>query len=137
MHFICIHTYIQIYIIAQFYTRHKMLAWTRETKITSIFYSNQFSHARLFVTPWNEACQSSLTITNSRSLFRLMFIELVMPSNHLFLCHPLLLPLSIFPSIRVFSHELVLCIRWPEYWSFSFNISPSNIYSGLIFFSID
>ena len=87
-------------------------------------------------TPWTAAYQVSLSITNSRSLFKLMSIELVMPSNHLILCHPLLLPPSIFPSIRVFSNGSLLRIRWPKYWSFSFNISPSNEYSGLISFGI-
>ena len=86
---------------------------------------------RLFATPWTAAHQASLSITNSRSLLKLMFIELVMPSNHLILCCPLLLPPSIFPSIRVFSNDLVLRIRWPKYWSFSFSISPSYVYSGL------
>ena len=86
------------------------------------------------MTPWTAACQASLSITNSWSLLKLMSIKLVMPSNHLILCHPLLL-LSIFPSIRVFSNESVLCIRWPKYWSFS--ISPSNEYSGLISFRMD
>ena len=82
---------------------------------------------------WTAACQASLSIiTNSRSLLKLMSIESVMPSNHLVLCHPLLLLPSIFPSSRVFSNESVLCIRWPKYWSFSFSISPSNEYSGLI-----
>ena len=95
------------------------------------------SHVRLFVIPWNAAHQASLSITNSRSLFKLMSIESVMPSNHLVLCRPLLLPPSIFPSIRVFSSESVLCIRWPKYWSFSFSISPSNEYSGLISFRMD
>ena len=84
-----------------------------------------FSHVQLFATPWTAAHQASLSITNSWSLFKLMSIESVMSSNHLILCHPLLLP-SIFPSIRVFSNESVLHIRWPQYWSFSFNISPSN-----------
>ena len=87
--------------------------------------------------PWTAKRQASLSITNSRSLLQLMSIESVMPSNHLILCHPLLLLLSIFPSIRVFSNESVLCIRWPEYWSFSFSISHSNEYSGLISFRID
>ena len=96
-----------------------------------------FSRVWLFATPWTTACQASLSITNSQSLPILMSIESVMPSNHLILCCPLLLPPSIFPSIRVFSNESVLCIRWPKYWSFSFNISPSNEYSGLIFFRID
>ena len=91
----------------------------------------------LFVTPWTAACQASLSITNSQSLFKLMSVESVMPSNHLILCHPLLLPPSIFPSIRVFSNESVLRMRWPKYWSFSFNISLSNEYSGLISFRMD
>ena len=86
--------------------------------------------------PWTRACQASLSITNSQSLLRLMFIELVMPSNHLILCCPLLPP-SIFPSIRVFSNESGLCIRYRKYWSFSFSIGPSNEYSGLISFRID
>ena len=86
------------------------------------------------MTPWTAARQASLTITNSRSLLKLMFIESVMPSNHLVLYRPLLLLSSIFPSIRVFSNESALHIRWPKYWSFSFSISPSNEYSGLIFF---
>ena len=94
-------------------------------------------HVQLFATPWTAAHQASLSITNSWSLLKLMSIELVMPSNHLILCCPLLLPPSIFPSIRVFSSESVLCIRWPKYWSFSFSISPSNEYSGLIFFRMD
>ena len=91
----------------------------------------------LFVTPWTAACQASLSIANSRSLLKLMSIESVMSSSRFILCHPLLLPPSIFPSIRVFSNESVLPIRWPDYWSFSFNISPSNEYSELIFFSMD
>ena len=86
------------------------------------------------MTPWTAACQASLSITNSWSLLKLMSIELIMPSNHLILCRPLLLPPSVFSSIRVFSSESVLHIRWPEYWSFSFSISPSSEYSGLIFF---
>ena len=83
--------------------------------------------------PWTAACQASLSITNSWNLPKLMSIELVMPSNHLILCCPLFLPSSIFPSIRVFSNQSALHIRWPEYWSFSFSISPSNEHSGLIF----
>ena len=90
------------------------------------------SCVQLFATPWIAAHQASLSITNSRSSLRFMSIESVMPSNHLILCHPLLLPPSIFPSIRVFPNESALCIRWPKYWSFSFNISPSNENSGLI-----
>ena len=94
------------------------------------------SHVQLFVIPWTAARQASLSTTNSRSLLKLMPFESVIPSNHLILCRPLLLP-SIFPSIRVFSNESVLCIRWPKYWSFSFNISPSNEHSGLISFRMD
>ena len=89
------------------------------------------SRIRLFVTPWIAACQASLSITNPWSLLKLVSIESVMPSNHLILCHPLLLP-SIFPSIRVFSSESVLHIRWPKYWNVSFSISHANEYSGLI-----
>ena len=93
------------------------------------------SHVRLFVTPWTAARQASLSITNPWSLLKLMSIESVMPSNHLIFCHPLLLLPSIFPSIRGFSNESALHIRWPKYWSFSF--SPSNAYSGLISFRMD
>ena len=93
------------------------------------------SRVRLFVIPWTAACQHS--ITNSQSLLKLMSIESVMPSNHLILCHPLLLLPSIFPSITVFSTESVLHIRWPKYWSFNFSISPSNEYSGLISLRMD
>ena len=95
------------------------------------------SRVWLFVTPWTVARQASLSITNSWSLLKLMSIESVMPSNHLILYCPLLLRPSIFPSIRVFSNESVLCIRWPKYWSFSFSISPSNECSGLISFRMD
>ena len=95
------------------------------------------SHVRLFVTPWTAACQAFLSITNSRGPPKLMSIESVMPSSHLILCCPLLLLPSIFPSIRVFSNESALRIRWPKYWSFSFNISPSNEHSGLISFRMD
>ena len=95
------------------------------------------SHVQLFVTPWTAACQASLSITNSWSLLKLMSIESVMPSNHLIFCRPLLLLPSIFPSIRVFSSESVLRIRWPKCWSFSFSISPSNVYTGLISIRID
>ena len=91
----------------------------------------------LFATPWTATCQGFLSFTISQSLLRFTAIELVMPSNHLILCHPLLLLPSIFPSIRVFSSELALCIRWPKYWSFSLSINPSNEYSGLIYFRID
>ena len=95
-----------------------------------------FSCVQLFVTLWTAAHQASLSITNSRSLLKLMSIESVMPSNHLILCRPLLLP-SIFPSIRVFSKVSVLLIKWPKYWSFTFSISPSIEYSGLISFRMD
>ena len=95
------------------------------------------SRVQLFESPWTAARQASLYTINSRSLLKLMSIELVMLSNHLILCHPLLLLPLTFPSIRVFSKESVLCIRWPKYWSFSFSISPSNEYSGLISFRID
>ena len=95
------------------------------------------SHVRLFVTPWTAACQASLFIINSQSLLKFIPIELVMPSNHLILCCPLILPPSIFPSIRVFSNVPVLHIRWPKYLSFSFRINPFNEYSGLISFQMD
>ena len=101
--------------------------------------SVQFSHSIVSdsETPWTAARQASLSIANSQSLIKLMSIESMMPSNHLVLCRPLLLPPSIFPNIRVFSNEAVLRIRWPKYWSFSFSISPSNEYSGLISFRIN
>ena len=100
---------------------------------TTLFSSVQsLSHVRLFATPWTAACQASLSITNCRSLPKSMSIELVMPSNHLILCRLLLLLPSIFPSIRVFSNESALRLKWPKYWSFSFNISPSNKHLGLI-----
>ena len=95
------------------------------------------SHVQLFATPWTAARQASLSITSSWSLLKLISIESVMPSNHLILCRPLLLLPSIFPSVRVFSKDSVLCIRWPKYWIFSFSISPSNEYSGLISFRMD
>ena len=95
------------------------------------------SHVQLFVIPWTAAHQASLSITNSRSLLKLMSIESVMSSNHLILCRPLLLLPSIFPSIRLFYSESPLCIRWPKYWSFTFNISPSNEHPGLISFKMD
>ena len=96
-----------------------------------------FSRVQLFATPWTAARQASLSFTISRSLIKLMSIKLVMPSNHFILCHPLLLLPSVFPSIRVFSKESVLLIRWPKYWSFSFRINTSNEYSGLISFRTD
>ena len=96
-----------------------------------------FSRVRLLATPWTAERQASLSITNSQSLLKLMSIELVMPSSHLIFCHPLLLLPWIFPSIRVFSDESAVCIRWPKYWSFSFSISLSNEYSRLISFRMD
>ena len=95
------------------------------------------SHVRLSVTPWTAARRASLSITNSQNFLKLTSIKSVMPSNHLILCHPLLLLPSIFPSIRVFSNESALCIRWPKYQSFSFNISPSNTHPGLVSFRMD
>ena len=102
-----------------------------------MYQFHSLSRVQLFATPWTAARQASLSITDSQSLLKLMSIESVMPSNHLILCRPLLLLPLIFPSIRVFSSESVLCIRWPKYWSFSFNISPSNEHSGLISFRMD
>ena len=107
------------------------------TMITGFSSVQSLSRVWLFVTPWTAASQASLSITNSHSLLKLMSVESVMPSNHLILCHPLLLLTSVFPSIRVFSNESVLHIRWPKYWSFSFSINPSNECSGLISFRID
>ena len=108
------------------------------TQFSSVhFISVQLlSRVWLFATPWTVAHEASLSITSSRNFLKLMSIELVIPSNHLILCRPLLLP-SIYPSVRVFSNESVLLIRWPKYWSFSFSISPSNDYSGLISFGMD
>ena len=102
--------------------------------VVSVHSVQPLSYIRLFVTPWIATLQASLSITNSQSLFKLMSIKLVISSNHLILCRPLLFLHSIFPSIRVFSNESVLHIRWPKYWSFSFSISLSNEYSGLISF---
>ena len=98
---------------------------------------HSLSHVRLFATAWIAACQASLSITNSQSLLKLISIESVTPSSHLILCYPLLLLPSIFPSIRVFSNESALCIRWPKYWNFSINMSPSNEHPGLISFRMD
>ena len=107
---------------------------TAQYHISSV---QSLSRVWLFATPWTAAHKASLSITNSQNLLKLMSIESVMPSNHLILCHPLLLLPSIFPSIRVFSNESILCIRWPKYWSFSFSIGPSNEYSGLNSFRMD
>ena len=107
------------------------------TTMIQLLLGQLISLVQLFVTPWTAAHQASLSITNSWGLLKLMSTKSVMPSNHLILCHPLLLLPSVFRSIRVFSNDSVLCIRWPKYWSFSFNISPSNEYSGLISFRMD
>ena len=111
--------------------------WNIPGNIILFSLVQSLSCVRLFVPPWTTARQASLSIINSQSLPKLMTTESVMPSNHLILCHPFLLLPSIFPSIRVFSNELALHIRWPKYWSFNFNISPSNEYSGLISFRTD
>ena len=113
--------------------------WTdKQNTYSELFSSVQFlNHIQLFATPWTVACQAFLSITDSWSLLKFMSIQTVIASNHLILCHPLLLPPSIFPSIRVFPNESVLHIRWPKYWSFSFSISPSNEYSGQISFRMD
>ena len=109
----------------------------RETKKRKFGSVQSLSCVLLFATPWTAARQASLSIANSQSLLKLMFIESVIPSNHLILCCPLLLPPSVFPSIRVFSNELVPHVTWPKYWGFSFSINPSNEYSGLISFKKD
>ena len=114
--------------------RPKELSRSKHIQFSSV---QSLSHVRLVAIPWTAARQASLFITNSWSLLKLMFIELAMPSKHLILCCPLLLLPSIFPSIRVFSNESVLHIRWPKYWSFSFSICPSNEYLGLIFFRVN
>ena len=106
-------------------------------KINAFQSVQSLSCVRLFATPWTTAHQVSLSITNSQSLLKFMSIELVMSSNHLVFCRPLLLPPSIFPGFRIFSNESALWISWPKYWSFSFSISPSNDYSGLISFRMD
>ena len=115
------------------------LCWSPGAPAVTLLFSSVQSLSRvwLFATPWTAARQASLSITNSQSLLKLMSVESVMPSNHLIFCHPLLLLPSIFPSIRVFSNESTLCMRWPKYWSFSFNISPSNEHPGLISFRMD
>ena len=117
-----------------FIPRPKLFAYTHLTQFSSV---QLLSCVWLFATPWTAARQASLSITNSRSLPKLMSIELMMPSNHFILCRPLLLLPSIFPNIKVFSNESALCIRWPKFWSFSFNFSPSNEHPGLISFRMD
>ena len=124
-----------------FWRRLLRVPWTARKSTQSVLKDissvQALSRVRLFATPWTAACQASLSITNSQSLLKLMSIESVMPSNHLILCHPLLLPPLIFPSIRVFSNESALRIRWPKYWSLTFSISPSNEHPGLISFRMD
>ena len=119
----------------------KMVSWPQsiaQLENSYLISVQSLSRVRLFVTPGTKACQASLSITNFQSSLKLMSMELVMPSNHFILCrHPLLLPPSIFPSIRVFSNESAFHIRGPKYWSFSFSFSPSNEYSGLISFRMD
>ena len=119
--------------------KHIFFSEHLQEKTKKIFFAvgQSLSHVQFFAATWTSVYQASLFFTNSRSLLKLMSIESVMPPSHLILCRHLLLPPSIFPSIRVFSNESVLCIRWPKYWSFSFSISPSNEYSGLISFRID
>ena len=123
-----------IYLLRNLYAGQEATVRTGHGTISSV---QSLGHVWLFATPWNAACQASLSITNFRRLLKLVFIELMMPSNHLILHRPLLLLPSVFPSRRVFSNKSVLCIRWPEYWSFSFSISPFNEYSRLISFTID
>ena len=118
-------------------SKHLLISWLQSPSALIFSSVQSLSHVRLFATPWTAACQAFLSITNSWSLLKLMPIESVMPSNHLLLCHPLLLLPSIFTSIRVFSDESTLHIRWPKYWSFSSNISLSNECSGLMSFRMD
>ena len=122
------HNWVTHFQTALYLTVHLVVVGWFLDSISSV---QSLSRVQLFEIPWTAACQAFLSITNSQSLLKLMSIESVIPSNHLILCHPLLFPPSTFPRIRVFSNESVLCIRWPKYWSFSFNISPSNEYSGL------
>ena len=124
-------TFMQDFVSPQWHIPHKVLVSVQFSLVQSL------SHVWLFATPWTSACQVSLSITNSQSPPKPMSIESVIPSNHLILCHPLLLLPSIFRSIRVFSNESAPRIRWPKYWSFSLNISPSNEHPGLISFRMD
>ena len=117
------------FLLSRYLRVELMVIWSSSVQL--------LSHVQLFVTPWTAAHQASLSITNSQSLLKLMSIELVMSSNHLILCHPLLLLPSVFPSSRVFSNESALRMRWPKYWSFSFSIIPSKEHPGLISFRMD
>ena len=138
VHFPRFHIYSLLYLFFSFwFTYIPFYIYILLGVINDLFVVQLLSHVWLFATAWTAACQTSMSFTISQGLLKFMSIELVMPSNHLIPCHPLLvLPLD-FPSVRVFSNESALCIRWPKYWSFSFNISPSNEYSGWIFFRID
>ena len=129
-------TEVQLFAVFSFEEQN---SWEHSFSSLAIFSSSVqlFSNVGLFATPWTTACQASLSITNSRSPPKPTSIVSVMPSNHLILCHPVILLPPIFPSIRVFSSESALCIRWPKCWSFSFNISPSNEHPGLISFRMD
>ena len=137
---ISLHILYHIFFIVSFISGHLVrlhtLAIVNNT-VVSISSVQSLSHVRLFATPWIAAHQASLSITNTWSSLKLMSIELMMPSSHLILCHPLLLLPPIPPSIRVFSNESALHMRWPKYWSFSFNISPSNEHPGLVSFRMD
>ena len=141
--FLCIppRLFLSSIILPQVFTKYILWTQIKSTRTDLCLYQfssvQLLSHVWLFSISWTAVCQASLFITNSRSLLKLMSMESVMPSNHLIFCHSLLLPPSIFPSIKVFSEESVLHIRWTKYWSFSFSISPSSEYSGLISFRID
>ena len=125
------------FVFGLWHSKVYLVSACQRNTINKISSFQSLSHVRLFETPWTEAYQASLSITLSQSLLKLMSIELVLPSNHLILCRPLLLLPSIFPSMSVFSNESLLCIRWPKYWSFSFSISSFNEYSGLISLGMD
>ena len=133
---LCVYVYTTSSATSWLCSKCAMIAQRRLSFLNYVVVQS-LNHVRPSATPWTAACQASLSFTISWSLLKLMSIKLVMPANHLILCHPLLLLPSVFPSIRVFSSELALHIRWPKYWSFSFSISPSNEYSGLISFRMD
>ena len=133
----CTQTHTHTYTTSTLGCHHTWRTTALESHYSQLSSAQPLSRVRLFATPWTAARQASLSITNSRSLLKLTSIESVMPSSHLILCHPLLLMPPIPPSIRVFSNESSLCMRWPKYWSFSFSISPFNEYSGPISFRMD